>query len=68
MYMTVQYQANKADEARHPSQTAVIFAVLSKRREHCLDETRHHDDLTILDAFCRLLPSNGPVGNNISRN
>jgi len=29
----MQYQANKADEARHPSQTAVIFAVLSKRRE-----------------------------------
>jgi len=30
-----------------------------------LDESRHYDDLTILDAFRRLLPSNGPVGNNI---
>jgi len=29
--LTAQYQANKADEARHSSQTAVIFAVLSKR-------------------------------------
>jgi len=53
-------RANKANEARHPSQTAVIFAVLSKRCEiyRCLDETRHHDDLTILDAFRRILPSN----------
>jgi len=66
----VQDQVNMAGEIGHPSQVASIFAGYAMRREiwRCPDGRRHPSDLPIPDAFHRLLPLVGLIGNSICPN
>jgi len=54
----------------HPNQVALIFAGYATRREvwRCPDGRRHPSDLPISDAFHRLLPLVGLIGNSICSN
>jgi len=66
----VQDRVNMAGEVGHLSQVAPIFAEYATRREVwcCPDGRRHPSDLPIPDAFYRLLPLVGLIGNSIRSN
>jgi len=66
----VQDRVNMAGEIEHPSQVAPIFAGYATRCEvwHCPEGRRHPSDLPIPNAFHRLLPLVGLIGNSICPN
>jgi len=59
-----------AGEVGYPSQVAPIFAEYATKCEvwRCPDEKRYPSDLPIPDAFHRLLPLIGLIGNSICPN